>query len=116
LRINKEGLSNATAQREWYSGLDAASALSVVVGGGGGGGGGGGDSHAMGSGQEAAHIYAGMERVALPERWPFAKTPECKNNVEDMVGWARTLAMTRIIDKTLSASAQKKACTVHLRL
>jgi hypothetical protein len=92
--------------------LDGAAALSTVVG----GGGGDGDPHAMGSGQEGAHIFAAMERVALQERWQFAKTSERKNNVEGMVGYARTLATTRMINKTLSASAGKKACTVQLLL
>jgi hypothetical protein len=73
-RINNHGLSHAAAQRGQSSGLDGAAALSAAVG----GGGGGGDPCAMSSSQEAAHICAGMERVALPERWPFPKTPECK--------------------------------------
>ncbi len=70
------------AQRGRNSGLDCAAALFATVG----GGGGDGDPNAIGSSQEAAHICAGMERVTLQERLPFAKTPECKNNVEDMVG------------------------------
>jgi hypothetical protein len=75
-----------------------------------------GDPCAMGSDQEAAHICAGVERATLPERWPFLKTPECKNNVEDMVSRARTLAMKRMINKTLTASAWKKVCTVQSAL
>ena len=85
LRMNNNGLSRAAAQRERNSGLDGAAALSAGVG----GDGGDGDPPAMGSGQ-AAHICAGMERVALPGRWPFVKSPERKNYVEDMVDRART--------------------------
>ncbi len=61
-----------------------------------GGGGGGDDPCAMG-----IHIFDGMESVAVPERWPFPKTPDHKSHVEDMddmLGWARTLAMKRMMD------------------
>ncbi len=112
LRMNNDSLSRAAAQRGQKSGLDGAAALSIAVG----GGGGGGDPHAMGSGQEGAQICTCMERVALPEQWPFAKTPEHKNNVEDMVSRVRILAMTKMINTTLTASAWKKACTVQTAL
>ncbi len=87
-----------------------AAALTAVVG----GGGGGDDPCAIGG-----HICDGVERVAMPERWPFPKTPDRKSHVEDvddMIGRARTLAMKRMIDKTLMESALKKARTVRTAL
>jgi hypothetical protein len=110
LRMNNDGLYPAAAQRGWNSGLYGAAALTAAVG-----GGGGGDDHcAMGG-----HICDGVERAAMPERWPFLKTPDCKSHVEDVddtVSWARTLAMKRMIDKMLTESARKKACTVQTAL
>jgi hypothetical protein len=113
LRMNNDGISRAVTQRGWNSGLDSVAALSAAMG----GAGGNDDPRAMGSSvQKTAHICAGVERVALPERWQFPKTPECKINIEDiedMVGRARTLAMKRMINKPLTASTWKKACTVQ---
>jgi hypothetical protein len=106
LRMNDDRLYCAAAQRGRNSGLYGATALTAVLG----EGGGGDDPCAMGG-----HICDGMERVAMPERWPFPKTPDRKSQVEDvndMVSWARTLAMKRMINKTLTESAWKKACTV----
>ncbi len=110
LRMNNNGLYHATTQRGWNSGLYGAAALTAAVG----EGGGGDDPCAM-----AGHICDGVERVAMPEQWPFPKTPDCKRHVEDvndMVGQARTLAMKRMINKTLTESARKKACTVRTAL
>ncbi len=107
--MNNDGLSCATAQRGWNSGLDSTAALSAAEV----GDGGGGDSHAMSSGQEAAHSCADMERVDLLERRPIVKPPERKNNFEDMVSRVRSLAMTRMINETLTARAWKKAFTVQ---
>ena len=76
---------------------------------------GGGDPPAVGSSQ-AAHNCAHVERVALLEIWPFVKSPECNNHVADMVDRANTRAMMRMINKTLSASTRKKACTVRTAL
>ncbi len=107
LRMNNDGLYRAAAQRGRNSGLHGAAALTAAVG----EGGGGDDPCAMGG-----HICDGVERVAMPEQWPFAKTPDCKSHVEDVndiVGQARTLAMKRMINKTLTESAWKKACTVQ---
>ncbi len=56
-----------------------------------------------------------LKRVAMTEQWPFPKTHDRKSHVEDvddMVGQARTLMMKRMINKMLSESAWKKACTV----
>jgi hypothetical protein len=95
--------------------LDGAADLSAAVG----EGGGGGDPCAMSSVQKRAHICTGVERVALPERWPFPKNPEHKSNVEnmeDMVGQARTLAMKRMINKMLTAIPRKRVCTVQTAL
>ncbi len=110
LRMNNDGLYRAAAQRGQNSGLYGAAALTAAVG----GGGGGDDPYAMGG-----YICDGVERVAMPERWPFLKTPDLKSHVEDvddMVGQARTLAIKRMINKTLTESAQKKACTVQTAL
>ncbi len=110
LRMINDGLYCATAQRGRNSGLYGASALTAAVG----GGGGGDDPCAMGG-----HICDGVERVAMPEQWPFPKTPDCKSPVEkvdDMFGRARTLEMKRMIDKTLTESNRKKACTIQTAL
>jgi hypothetical protein len=106
LRMNNNRLSHTATQRGQNSGFYGATALSAVVG----GGGGGGVSCAMGS-----HICHGVERVAMPEQWPFPKTPEHKSNIDDMddmVGQAGTLAMKRMINKTHRESTGKKVCTV----
>jgi hypothetical protein len=79
-----------------------------------GGGGGYDDPCAMG-----IHICDGVERVAMPERWPFPKTPDRKSHIEDvddMVSRARTLAMKRMINKMLMESTRKKAWTVQTAL
>jgi hypothetical protein len=110
LRMNDDGLYCAAAQRGRNSGLYGAAALTAGVG----GGGGGDDLFAMGG-----HICDGVERIAMPEQWPFPKTPDCKSHVEDfddIVGRERTLAMKRMIDKTLTESARKMACTVRTAL
>ncbi len=110
LRMINYGLSRAATQRGQNIVLYGEAALSAPVG----GGGGSGDPCAMGS-----HICDGVERVAMPEGWPFPKTPKCKSHVEDMddiVSWARTLVMKRMIDKSLTESAWKKACTVQTAL
>ncbi len=110
LRMDDDGLYRVTAQTGRNSGLYGAAALTAVVG----GGGGGDDPTAMGG-----HICDGVERVAMPEQWPFPKTPDCKSHVEDvddMVGRARTLAMKRMINKALTESARKKVCTVRTAL
>jgi hypothetical protein len=111
LRMNKnDGLYCAATQRGWNSGLYGAAALIAVVG----EGGGGDDPCAMGD-----HICDGVERVTMPEQWPCPKTPDCKSHVEDvddMVGRARTLVMKRMINKTLMESTRKKACTLQTAL
>jgi hypothetical protein len=86
-----------------------------------GGGGGGGDPCARGGGQEVAHICDGMERMAMPKRWPFLKTPEHKSNIEDMedkVGWARTLAMKRMIARcSQQAHGRRRVqCKLYLQI
>ncbi len=110
LMMNNDGLYRTAAQRGQNSGLYGDAALTAAVG----GGRGGDDPRAMGG-----HICDGVERVAMPERWPFPKPPDCKSHVEgvdDMVGRARTLAMKRMIDKMLTESAWKKVCTLRTAL
>jgi hypothetical protein len=69
--MDEDGLYCATAQREQNSGLYGAAALTAAVG----GGGGGDDPRAIGG-----HMCAGVERVAMPEQWPFPKTPDHKKS------------------------------------
>jgi hypothetical protein len=110
LRMSNDGLYRAAAQRGQNSGLYGAAALTAAVG----EGGGGDDPCAMGG-----HICDGVERVVMLERCPFPKTPDRKSHIEDvddMVGRARTIAMKRMINKMLTESTRKKACTVQTAL
>ena len=71
------------------------------------------DLAARGSGGTSHHSVtpaglkqSAIEKMSTPANWPF----------NSMLTWTRTQAMKRMMDKSITDSARKKACTVQTAL